>query len=160
MEYGKKIRCGNFELLKFTKSLRRDELRMLRKEFGGAADRLEPTKGVSYIRVSDISGMWAVEYSMFARMYGVIDSVDMNDEKQKAGLSGFIVQMYTDTNILGDSEYHQGKLELIDALLKRQQSTQTDEESDADVDAIRDEAEHYEKLTQDMDTIKDALNNG
>lgn len=73
LEHGKKARVGNYEVLKYSKSLSKKELKQLRE---GATDELPAAvkeclqrSSLSYIKVSTISGSWSVEFVVGTTMY-------------------------------------------------------------------------------------------
>lgn len=144
MEFGKKVYCGNFVIMKKSHSLGKREMRQLRDEVGVPADkRKRLSRGsVPYIRVEAAGGSWAVEYGVGTTMFGALDALDVvHDEDGVPRVQGaegdnaayLLTVMYADTTVVGDIEYQRSRVELLDAYLKRMQgnSDYAEEKPDA-----------------------------
>lgn len=150
MPFGKKVRCGNFFVLKRTKSLGKSELKMLRDDMGIPADvqkRLSRS-GLPYIRVEAVSGIWAVEYCCNTQMYMVIDQMlplavdaDFRGESVQTGVADFahlFAMMMADTMVVGDGEYQKDKALAMKGLIERQKPAEVSVEDDREIlDGLR-----------------------
>lgn len=130
MDFGKKVYCGNFVIVKKTRSLSKREMKKLRDEDGVPADvRKHLTRGsVPYMRVEAVGGSWAVEYGVGTSMFGALDALGVayGDDgvlrvsgAEGANAAYLFAVMYADATVVGDIEYQRAKVELLDAYLKR-----------------------------------------
>ena len=123
MEYGKKIRIGGFNILKF----KRDD--------------------ISLIKVSTIMGTWAMEYREDTKMYHALDSE--LDEMEQSALGVLIVNTFMVANFL-DAELQHSVMLASGELQKRinAEAEPVSEEEDADILAqMKTEADIIEHLT-------------
>lgn len=106
MDFGKKYRVGNFEIIKLSRSLTKNEIKRLRMEAGiPASIQKHLTRGsLPYIKVKAISGMWALEWSVGMTMFNVFDGADFEDVQQREVMRGLLTRLYTITSILGDAQ--------------------------------------------------------
>lgn len=106
MDFGKKYRVGNFEIIKLSRSLTKNEIKRLRMEAGIPASKQKHlTRGsLPYIKVKAISGMWALEWSVGMTMFNVFDGADFEDVQQRKVMRGLLTRLYTITSILGDAQ--------------------------------------------------------
>lgn len=126
--FGKKIKTGNFYILKFSKSLSRKEVNTLREDIPADVKKHLQRGSLPYIKVSSISEVWAVEFAIGTSMYGALDELDfkrVDDHLELCGPSKdnveLIVQlMFADTTILGDTEYYIGKEKLRNEFIGRE----------------------------------------
>ena len=131
LEFGKKVACGNYYILKKSRSLSKAELKKLRSVNGIPAEvQKHLQRGcLPYIKVSTISENWSVEFVIGMTMYAFIDAtqVVMDDEgnrmvfgEDRNLMENIFVQMMTDTTLVGDKEYRLGKMKLQQEYLDRE----------------------------------------
>lgn len=141
LEFGKKVSCGNYYILKKSKSLSKAEVKYLRDHANIPAEVQKHLQRASlpYIKVATMSDSWCVEFVIGMNMYEFIDSVKvaMDDEGNRMlvgeelnSMEHIFVQMMCDTTIVGDKEYRLGKLQLQKEYLERM-SKRRNEEADA-----------------------------
>lgn len=130
LEYGVKVRVGNFYYLKYTKSLGRKELATLREAQNIPAEVQKHLQRASlpYIKVSTVSGSWSVEFVAGTVMYDALDSLnvvfDGDGVRQLYGTEAknaeaTFVAMLADTTTVGDYEYQVAKQKLLSEYLER-----------------------------------------
>lgn len=130
LEFGKKVQCGNYYILKKSKSLSKAEVTKLRKVQGIPAEIQKHLQRASlpYIKVSTVTDSWSVEFVIGMTMYQLIDDChvvfDGDGNRLLAGeekntYENIFVQMMTDTTLIGDKEYRLGKLKLQQEYLDR-----------------------------------------
>lgn len=131
LEFGKKVACGNYYILKKSRSLSKAELKKLRRANGIPAEVQKHLQrgSLPYIKVSTISENWSVEFAIGMTMYAFIDAtqVVMDDEgnrmvfgEDRNLMENIFVQMMTDTTLVGDKEYRLGKMKLRQEYLDRE----------------------------------------
>ena len=130
MEFGKKVRVGNYQILKFTKSLPKAEVKKLRDMVNIPLD-VRPylqRSSLPYIKVSTVSGSWAVEFVIGTTMYDALDNLhvvhDAEGNHQLMGVEAhnteaIFVGMFADTTTVGDFEYMVAKQKLLSEYLDR-----------------------------------------
>lgn len=137
LEFGKKVACGNYYILKKSRSLSKAELKKLRSANGIPAEVQKHLQrgSLPYIKVSTLSESWSVEFVVGMTMYAFIDAthVVMDDEgnrmvfgDDRALMENIFVQMMTDTTLVGDKEYRLGKLKLQQEYLDRESKRQVE----------------------------------
>lgn len=106
MDFGKKYRVGNFEIIKLSRSLTKNEIKQLRTEAGiPVSVQKHLTRGsLPYIKVKAISGMWALEWSVGMTMFNIFDGADFEDVQQRKAMRGLMTRLYTITSVLGDAQ--------------------------------------------------------
>lgn len=130
LEFGKKVLCGNYYILKRSKSLSKAEVAKLRNAQGIPADIQKHLQRASlpYIKVATISDSWSVEFVIGMTMYEFLNTVEYVFDgdgnrllvgKEKNCIENIILQMMTDTTLIGDKEYRIGKLKLQQEYLER-----------------------------------------
>lgn len=129
--FGKKIQCGNYYIMKHSRSLSKSELKELRRKQGIPADVQKHLQRASlpYIKVSTCTDSWSIEFVIGMKMFELLDSVHFvydgdgsrllyGDEKN--AYEHMFVQMVTDTTLIGDVEYRKGKMKLQKEYLERE----------------------------------------
>ncbi len=172
MDYGKKIKCGNFYILKFAKSLSKAELKKLRDAAGIPVDVQKHLQrgALPYIKVATVSDSWAVEFVCGTTMFNAIDELSVADGRVD-GVAGqnaeatFVV-MYADTSTIGDEEYRKAKVKLMGEYLDRagkaaneaadagKSEEELQRESEEAVQEVIDEGKYAETLLDMADEIK------
>lgn len=143
--FGKKIRVSNFTILKYTKAMRASELKKMRDSQNIPASVQKHLKrgGLPYIKVSDISENWSVEFVAGMMMYNFIDSCNINedgtmDPMHQKSMHSLLVMMFADCTILGDAEYQKAKGDNIQAYVARQAAAKAKGEETAEEKAADD----------------------
>ena len=130
LEFGKKVRVGNFYILKHSKSLTKKEQKLLRSASGIPADVQAHLDRMSlpYIKVATVTESWCIEFVMGMAFFNALNSVnvvmDGEGNRQLYGveaknIEAMIVAMFADTSVVGDFEYQKGKQELLSEFLER-----------------------------------------
>ena len=131
LEFGVRVKVGNYYILKYAKGLGKKELGRLRKASGIPKEvqkHLSQGSTLPFIKVGTISGSWSVEYIIGTSMYDAIDAlrivVDEAGERQLYGVEAknaeaMFVAMFADTTVVGDFEYQAGKQKLLSEYLDR-----------------------------------------
>lgn len=153
MDFGVKVKVGNYQILKFSKSLSKSEAKKLREMEKVPADVQKHLQRASlpFIKVSTLSGSWAVEFVIGTTMYGALDELHvvhdasgnymlMGNEKKNA--EAMFVAMLADTTTVGDFEYQAAKQKLLSEYLDRA-SKKLHEKADAgkSEDDLKEESE-------------------
>ena len=153
MDFGKKYRIGNFEVVKVSRSLTKAEIAEIKKNYPEEVKNIVSRGAMPYIRISDISRSWAVEYSAAHMMFSAFDGVnDDIDDNEREALHGIINMFFADTTIFGDNEYFSAKMKALDEFLKRSERKDTEEVVKADDEALKEVEGDYEidKTMDDM----------
>lgn len=130
LDYGVKVRVGNFYILKYAKSLAKKELAVLRKADNIPADVRKhlQRRSLPYIKASTVTGSWSVEFVVGTVMYEALDRLavvaDADGNRQLYGTEGknteaILVGMLADTTTVGDFEYQKAKQKLLHEYLER-----------------------------------------
>lgn len=131
LEFGVKVKVGNYYILKYAKGLGKKELSRLRNASGiprKVQKHLDNGSTLPFIKVGTISGSWSVEYIMGTSMYDAIDALrvvmDETGERQLYGVEAknaeaMFVAMFADTTVVGDYEYQVAKQKLLSEYLDR-----------------------------------------
>ncbi len=131
LEYGHRVQCGNYYILKHNKSLSKAEVKKLRTAQGIPADVQKHLQRASlpYIKVATITDSWSVEFVIGMKMYELLDDVHVVFDgegnrllygEEKNTFEHIFVQMMTDTTLVGDKDYRLGKLRLQKEYLERE----------------------------------------
>lgn len=135
LPYGVKLRCGNFFVEKVSRALSKREareakqelLKSLPKGFKGGQRASLPV-----IRVSDIAGVWRIEWAVSTSMYHVIDGFDNDGESiTDATCNRLMTMLFCDTTVLGDSEYVRDRVTALNAFMGRIQAPEVSDEEEA-----------------------------
>lgn len=121
MDFGKKYRVGNFEMIKVSRSLTKKEIKQLRDGMGIPKDiQKHLTRGVlPYIKVRAISGMWSLEWSVGMVMFNIIDGADFTDVKEMEAMKSLLTRFYTMTSVLGDAQMQHDIQNVISGFMER-----------------------------------------
>ena len=174
LPFGKTIKTRHCTVLKFSKSLSKKEVASLREDIPAEIKKHLQRGTLPFIKISDISGTWGVEFSVVTSMYAALDKfvpVDVGDHYELSKDDGNIIEafallMYTDTSLPGDAEYTAGKLKLRDEYIAREAARrnaaadkgkteeQLRKESDEAVHEVIDRDKHAETLLDMAEQIK------
>jgi hypothetical protein len=161
MDFGKKTKCGNFYILKYSKSLSKAELKKLRAASGIPADvQKHLQRGtLPYIKVATVSDSWAVEFVYGTTMFNAIDELPVANN-EVTGIPGknaeaLFVTMYADTSTIGDEEYRKAKVKIMEEYLDRA-SKAANEAADAGKSEEELQKESEEAVQEVIDKEKQA----
>ena len=123
MDFGKVYRIGNFEVLKLSRSLGKNEIKRLRDE-AGVPDELRKhlTRGsLPYIKVRAISGIWGIEWSAGTMMFNLFDGTlgKGEDAEMAESLKGLVSRMSALTSIVGDKQMNADLTKALSDFLER-----------------------------------------
>ena len=172
MDFGKKTKCGNFYILKYSKSLSKAELKKLRDASGIPADVQKHLQrgSLPYIKVATVSDSWAVEFVYGTTMFNAIDELPTTGN-EVTGIPGknaeaLFVTMYADTSTIGDEEYRKAKVKIMEEYLDRaskaaneaadagKSEEELQKESEEAVQEIIDEEKHAQTILEMGEEIK------
>jgi hypothetical protein len=161
MDFGKKTKCGNFYILKYSKSLSKAELKKLRDASGIPADvQKHLQRGtLPYIKVATVSDSWAVEFVYGTTMFNAVDELPVANN-EVTGIPGknaeaLFVTMYADTSTIGDEEYRKAKVKIMEEYLDRA-SKAANEAADAGKSEEELQKESEEAVQEVIDKEKQA----
>lgn len=146
MPFGKTMRVGNFSVLKYNKTLSKSQIASLRQESGLSKENWKKVErvGMPYIKVSAISGIWAVEFAEPSTMFLFLDTRDYENEKDKIGLFNLFTQWFADTSVMGDKEFIRAKTDAITAFLSRQKVVNDEKSEEKAIKSIKEGMEIVE----------------
>lgn len=130
LEFGKKVKVGNFNILKYSRSLSKSEMKRLRSaaQIPEEVQKHLERSSLPYIKVSTLSDSWSVEFVCGTTMYNALDSLtivmDGDGNRQLYGVEAknteaIFVAMFADTTTLGDFDYQVAKQKLLSEYLER-----------------------------------------
>ncbi len=130
LNFGVKVRVGNYYILKHTKSLTKNEVKRLRAANSIPAHVWKHLERASlpYIKVATVTDSWSVDFVIGTSMYEAFDGLnvvmDGEGNRQLYGVEAknveaTIVAMFADTTTVGDYEYQVEKQKLLTAYLER-----------------------------------------
>ena len=183
LEFGKKVTCGNYYILKKSKSLSKKEMKSLRSASNIPNDVAKHLQrgSLPYIKVSTLTESWSVEFVVGMTMYAFIDAVNVVTDadgnrqlygEEKNTMEHIFVQMMADTTLVGDKEYRLGKLKLQKEFFERESKKLNEEadkgkteealvkESEEAVQEIIDRDNHAAKILEIGNEAKEEEENG
>lgn len=144
LPFGKKVQVGNFTVLKFTKTLTKNQLKQLRDDKGIHPDVQKQLSraGLPFIKVEAISQIWAVEFCCNTGVYMFIDRVlplaivaeqegRAPEFESIADFAHLFGMWMTDTCVQGDSIYYADKGNALKALIERQKASMSENDDKA-----------------------------
>ena len=133
LPFGRKIQVGNYTVLKYTKTLSKQQLKSIRedKDIHPEVKKQLTRNGLPYIKVEAISMIWSVEFCCNTGVFMYIDRVlplallaaQEGREPEYETIADFahLFGMWmTDTTVQGDSIYYADKGNALKALIERQ----------------------------------------
>lgn len=166
LPYGKKIRVKNFVILKYSKALKKSELKEVRNMQGIPADVQKHLQrgGLPYIKVSTLAENWSVEFVCGSTMYNYIDTRqtepewdDILTEDSVTALHNLFVMMLADCTIFGDEEYITAKGKLLQEYMARQKAKEETSEEKAADDKVLEELKNDEDAKANILSMVDDL---
>lgn len=135
MNFGKSYRIGNFEVLKLSRSLGKNELKRLRDERQVPEElRKHLTRGsLPYIKVRAISGIWGIEWSAGTAMFNLFDGCFVDDGANGPdvieGLKGLLSRMYSLCSIVGDKQMNADLTKALSDFLERRKANDEEDKT-------------------------------
>lgn len=166
LPYGKKIRVKNFVILKYSKALKKSELKEVRNMQGIPADVQKHLQrgGLPYIKVSTLAENWSVEFVCGSTMYNYIDTRqtepewdDILTEDSVTALHNLFVMMLADCTVFGDEEYITAKGKLLQEYMARQKAKEETPEEKAADDKVLEELKNDEDAKANILSMVDDL---
>lgn len=166
LPYGKKIRVKNFVILKYSKALKKSELKEVRNMQGIPADVQKHLQrgGLPYIKVSTLAENWSVEFVCGSTMYNYIDTRqtepewdDVLTEDSVTALHNLFVMMLADCTVFGDEEYITAKGKLLQEYMARQKAKEETPEEKAADDKVLEELKNDEDAKANILSMVDDL---
>lgn len=116
LPFGKEARCGNYKVLRFTKSLSKKELEQIRKNEKLPDDvrKILNRASLPFIKVSTVSGSWSVEFCISMDMYRKILDIPVGRDaegrlwyfgEEEIIFYNEINKWLASTSVVGDGEY-------------------------------------------------------
>ena len=169
LPFGKKLLARNFVVLKYTKALKKSELREARNMQGIPAEVQKHLQrgGLPYIKVSTLAENWSVEFVCGSTMYNYIDTRQLSESKDRFdddsidALHNLFVLMLADCTILGDAEYLEAKGKLLKEYMERHKAADIDKAADDKIlDEMKSESEAKDAISEIKDKIEKGLEDG
>lgn len=142
LPFGKKVQVGNYTVLKYTKTLTKNQMKQIRedKDIHPEVRKQLSRNGLPFIKVEAISQIWAVEFCCNCQVYLYIDrvlplAILAAQEKREpeyetiADFAHLFGMWMTDTCVQGDSIYYADKGKALQALIERQKALNAEKES-------------------------------
>lgn len=118
MDFGKKIRFGNFEVLKYKKG------------------------DAPVVRVSDFGDSWAMEFSVNHKMFAALDRVEPDNEDEKNSAQFMMIAWYA-VSAIHDAQFIAGVHGLvekwIDSAIAQEESTDEEKEEMVNMSEMEEE---------------------
>lgn len=130
LPFGKKALCGNYYVLKKTRTLTKKEMKKLREGGSAPASVLSQLErgGLPYIEVGTVSGSWRVEFVCEMGMYKALDEIPVAMDQYGVltyygehyqALGNLINGWFAYTSTVGDAEYQSDVLRAMKDYLNR-----------------------------------------
>lgn len=174
LPFGRKIQVGNYTVLKYTKTLTKQQLKSIRedKDIHPEVRRQLTRAGLPYIKVEAISMIWSVEFCCNTGVFMHIDRVlplallaaQEGREPEYESIADFahLFGMWmTDTCAQGDSIYYADKGKALQAYLERQaalKSAKETPEEKAEDDKILEEVKAEEEAKANIIDMAQNIN--
>lgn len=173
LPFGRKIQVGNYTVLKYTKTLTKQQLKSIRedKDIHPEVKKQLTRNGLPYIKVETISMIWSVEFCCNTGVFMHIDRVlplallaaQEKREPEYESIADFahLFGMWmADTTVQGDSIYYADKGNALKGLIERQTALRKQEETPeekAEDDKILEEVKAEEEAKANIiDMVSDA----
>jgi hypothetical protein len=130
LPFGKRVTLGNYVILKYSKTLSKKDLKMLRKA-QGIPDEIQKhlNRGsLPYILISTVSGSWSIEWCIGMGMYNAINEIPVAKDGDGNivyygngyhNLYTLINNWFCYTTTVGDFEYQQATSKAMSEYLER-----------------------------------------
>lgn len=160
MRFGEKYRVGNYEVIKFNKTLRKQEVAALRLQTGIPKELWKSLQRAQlpYVKVNAISGIWGIEFCCNTSVYRLIDGcLGEGGEQNETMLAHLFNMWYMDTAVPGDEEYQETKAKAFKEFMERHKAKEVSEEEDKNT---LEELENEEKAKATIVDMANELKNG
>jgi len=150
LPFGQQIKVGNFTVLKFNKTLTKNQLKQIRSEKGIPPEiqKKITRAGLPYIKVEALSQIWSIQFCCNTAVFRTIDHLlpkaliaAETGEEVETTLADFMHlfnMWFTDTSVNGDAQYMMDKGNALAALIERQKAKkETPEEKAADDEVLK-----------------------
>lgn len=155
MPFGKKVKVGNFTVLKYTKSLSKREVEYLRKDIPQDIRKHLQRGGIPYIKVEAVSGIWAIEYCCNTSVFRMMDAIlGEQEESQMTTLAHVFNMWYMDTCVPGDEQFQEEKAAAFKGFMDRCKAKEVSEEADK---AVLDELQAHEEAKKALDEMANEM---
>lgn len=159
--FGKKVRVGNFYVMKYNRTLSGSQLGELRKEYPAELLKGLGRAGIPMLKISTAAEDWSVSYAFTHTVFQYIDALADDDgnlsEDDELSLYNLVLLFFADTTIVPDREYFEGKQRLFHEMIERRSSkgVVTDPvESGAALDDVSDSEEVKDSLLDIIEEVK------
>lgn len=172
MPFGKKLKCGNYLVQKYVKTLGKAELKMLRDEVGIPKDMRKHLQrgGLPFIKVEALSGIWSLSVCCTTSIFRMIDTflpVALDDEDSEVanlvGKADFIHMfnmMFADTMMVGDADYYVAKANAFKAYVERQKApVVSDEDEEKTLDDLKRDEDAKAVVVDMVNELKKEVDN-
>lgn len=137
LPFGKRLRCGNFYVEKIGRALSKADMRKLRESLPKGLKGGQRT-AMPVIRVSDLQGMWRVEYAVSATMFHIFDSFtwDFFDGEyfiKDDTCKRLVTMLFCDTTVVGDMEYVNARVKALNEFTARVKAPDVSDEEDSKI---------------------------
>lgn len=169
LPFGKKVRVMNFFVFKYTKTLKKSELKKLRETEGIPVEAQKHLQrgGLPYIKVTTLSENWSVEFICCSTMYNFIDGRYVVNEQGEllpvtvSALHNLFALMYADTAVLGDTEYFEAKGKALRDFMARKNTAKAETaEEKAEDDKVLEELKAEEEAKANIVEMAKELEKG
>ena len=133
------MRCHNFVVEKVGRALNKADMKRLRAEMMPNMPKgYKGSQRVSMpvIRVSDLQGMWRIEYAVSATMFHIFDSFEWTYFDGEYVITDetchrLLTMMFCDTTVVGDAEYMSDRVKALNAFTARVKAPEVSDEEDS-----------------------------
>lgn len=171
LPFGKKIRVGNFYILKHSHTLTGKELRALRnaQKIPEEVQKSLTRGSLPYLKVSTIADSWSVEFAVGMTVFHAIDEIEcLHDDKGNYfldstttnSLYNIFNSWYCSTATVGDEEYQADMIKAMKRYLDRASKKNSAPLSAEENEKVLDEVEKSEKRKAALLNIFDNIKKG
>lgn len=175
LPFGRKIQVGNFTVLKYTKTLTKQQMKQLRddKDIHPEVRKTLSRAGLPFIKVEAISQIWSIEFCCNTGVFMFIDRVlalaviaDAKKEEPEyesiADFAHLFGMWMADTCVQGDSIYYADKGKALQALIERQKASKdiSKEDDDKILDEMKKEEETKANIIEMANHLKEEAEDG
>lgn len=114
---------GEFIIRNSEREITEYQRKAIKEQLGEQAEKdLEGSKTCMVTRIEHNTGVWAVEYPSYCKMFHCINAFAHDDEKELGTLETFLKLLMEDAVTIGDNDYYAEKEEIKRHLVERQTS--------------------------------------
>lgn len=133
MLFGKRYQVGNYSVIKFNKTLRKQDVAALRAQMGFPKEEYKNLQRAQlpYIKIEAVSGIWAIEFCCNTTVFHMLDVLLGEDEDGNKEMFAHLFNMwFMDTTVPGDEEYQEAKAIAMKAFMERRKADEVNDEED------------------------------